>query len=77
MSGADLQLDVSALSFADVAGISALREYGSGCPGLPARSVSGRDFPFVFWPIVWQARGYGAPYLYDPEVRLLLSYLFT
>ncbi|TFY68517.1 hypothetical protein EVJ58_g976 [Rhodofomes roseus] len=42
-------------------------EYGSGYPDLSAGSVSGRDFPFVFWPVVWRSPGYGAPYLYDPE----------
>ncbi|KZT69984.1 hypothetical protein DAEQUDRAFT_725971 [Daedalea quercina L-15889] len=42
-------------------------EYGSGYPGLSAGSVSDRNLPFVFWPVVWRSRGYGAPYLYSPE----------
>ncbi|KAH9933031.1 uncharacterized protein B0H18DRAFT_985213 [Fomitopsis serialis] len=42
-------------------------EYGSGYPGLPAGTVSGRGFPFVYWPVIWHSPGYGAPYLYDPE----------
>lgn len=30
------------------------RSYGSGYGnGLPAQGVSGRSFPFFFWPLVW------------------------
>ena len=47
------------------------RTYGSGYPNLPARSVTGRGFPFGFWPIAWGAGLVGgAAYLYNDEVRL-------
>ncbi|KXN90331.1 hypothetical protein AN958_04364 [Leucoagaricus sp. SymC.cos] len=29
------------------------KQYGSGYPGIPGRGVSGRGFPFYFWPITW------------------------
>ncbi|KAN0084069.1 hypothetical protein V8E55_007573 [Tylopilus felleus] len=44
------------------------RTYGSGYPGITGRGVTGRGFPFYFWPIVWT--GNGAPsgsYLHAPE----------
>ena len=49
------------------------RTYGSGYPGLSARAVNGRNFPFGFWPIVWStaiiAGGENAEYLHRTEVR--------
>ncbi|KAJ7738994.1 hypothetical protein B0H16DRAFT_1664614 [Mycena metata] len=44
------------------------QEYGSGYPGIFGRGVSGRGFPFYFWPISWgDGSGYSAnaSYLYD------------
>ncbi|GJE85389.1 hypothetical protein PsYK624_014680 [Phanerochaete sordida] len=42
------------------------RVYGSGYPGQANRGVTGLNFPFVFWPIVWGGTlGYGAAYLHD------------
>ncbi|KAF9259588.1 hypothetical protein L218DRAFT_874410 [Marasmius fiardii PR-910] len=29
------------------------RTYGSGYPGISSRGVTGRGFPFYFWPVVW------------------------
>lgn len=29
------------------------RAYGSGYPGITGRGVSGRGFPFYFWPLAW------------------------
>jgi hypothetical protein len=43
------------------------RTYGSGYPGVTGRGVSGRGFPFYFWPVVWGSAG-GAAYLHDDEV---------
>ncbi|KAL4079789.1 hypothetical protein J3A83DRAFT_4212468 [Scleroderma citrinum] len=31
------------------------RTYGSGYPGIGGRGVSGRPFPFWFWPLVWSS----------------------
>ena len=33
--------------------IDAERTYGSGYPGVTGRGVTGRGFPFWFWPMVW------------------------
>jgi len=44
------------------------RTYGSGYPGQGSRSVSGRSFPFGYWPLVWGASvGGGAAYLHNNE----------
>lgn len=57
--------------------------YGSGYTGETGfedegeRGVSGKGFPFWFWPVVWSADGQvvqertseGAGYLYNTEVR--------
>jgi len=44
------------------------RLYGSGYPGQGSRSVSGRGFPFGYWPLVWGAGvGAGIGYLHDSE----------
>ncbi|KAJ6586465.1 hypothetical protein DFH09DRAFT_910764 [Mycena vulgaris] len=46
------------------------RAYGSGYPGTYTRGVSGRDFPFYFWPLAWgTGLGYGAntAYLHSDE----------
>ena len=45
------------------------RVYGSGYPGQSSYGVTGRGFPFVFWPVSYGPFGYGAPYLHDDEVR--------
>ncbi|KIM37037.1 hypothetical protein M413DRAFT_448756 [Hebeloma cylindrosporum] len=29
------------------------RTYGSGYPGIAGRGTSGRNFPFIFWPLAW------------------------
>ncbi|KAG6331314.1 hypothetical protein ID866_7774 [Astraeus odoratus] len=29
------------------------KTYGSGYPGIDGRGVSGRGFPFWFWPLIW------------------------
>ncbi|KZP03379.1 hypothetical protein FIBSPDRAFT_845031 [Athelia psychrophila] len=34
--------------------------YGSGYPGVVSRGVSGRGFPFFFWPVVWGGAAGGA-----------------
>jgi hypothetical protein len=51
------------------------RTYGSGYPLLPARQVTGRGFPFGFWPLAWGAGTVaGGAYIYDTqEVRLHIS----
>ncbi|KAJ7485950.1 hypothetical protein FB451DRAFT_1027922 [Mycena latifolia] len=44
--------------------------YGSGYPGSYTRGVSGRGFPFYFWPLAWgSVFGYGAntAYLHSDE----------
>ena len=48
-----------------------IRTYGSGYPGLGGRGVTGRGFPFYFWPIAWGGlAGLGAAaYLHSTEVR--------
>ncbi|KAL5498930.1 hypothetical protein ACEPAH_1448 [Sanghuangporus vaninii] len=49
-------------------GIYGSRTYGSGYPGVQFRGVSGLNFPFYFWPVVWgSAAGGGAAYLHDSE----------
>ncbi|KAF9484644.1 hypothetical protein BDN70DRAFT_989357 [Pholiota conissans] len=49
--------------------VAGTQTYGSGYPGLPARSVAGRGFPFFFWPLAWGGvAGVGtAAYLHDSE----------
>lgn len=44
-----------------------LRTYGSGYPGITGRGVTGRGFPFWFWPVVWTNDD--PSYLGAPEVR--------
>ncbi|KZP03380.1 hypothetical protein FIBSPDRAFT_879518 [Athelia psychrophila] len=43
--------------------------YGSGYPGVVSRGVSGRGFPFFFWPVVWggAAGGAAGAYLHDTK----------
>ncbi|TFK82877.1 hypothetical protein K466DRAFT_499513 [Polyporus arcularius HHB13444] len=42
------------------------QQYGSGYPGVSGLGTSGRNFPFVFWPLVWGGGlGYGAAYLHN------------
>ncbi|KAH9483897.1 hypothetical protein JR316_0003375 [Psilocybe cubensis] len=45
------------------------RQYGSGYPGETGRGVSGRGFPFFFWPLAWGGvAGVGtAAYLHNSE----------
>ncbi|KAJ7702681.1 hypothetical protein B0H17DRAFT_1157389 [Mycena rosella] len=46
------------------------RAYGSGYPGVYTRGVSGRGFPFYFWPLAWgTGLGFGAntAYLHSDE----------
>ena len=41
------------------------RQYGSGYPGVNGLGVTGRNFPFVYWPFIWGGGfGYGAAYLH-------------
>ncbi|KAG6830005.1 hypothetical protein H0H92_002696, partial [Tricholoma furcatifolium] len=44
-------------------------QYGSGYPGVTGRGVSGRGFPFVFWPVAWGGTGgsSSAQYLHTSE----------
>ncbi|KAI6027040.1 hypothetical protein EDC04DRAFT_2573261, partial [Pisolithus marmoratus] len=45
------------------------RSYGSGYPGITERGVSGRGFPFWFWPVVWSDTAADSqPYLNGSEV---------
>lgn len=58
------------------------RMYGSGYPGVAGRGVSGRGFPFFFWPIAWGGvAGLGtAAYLHSDEVcsiHIHLASLFS
>ena len=49
---------------------SSLSIYGSGYPSITGRGVTGRGFPFVFWPLAWggiAGAGAGA-YLHTTEV---------
>ncbi|KIK75334.1 hypothetical protein PAXRUDRAFT_835715 [Paxillus rubicundulus Ve08.2h10] len=39
------------------------RVYGSGYPGVTGRGVSGRGFPFWYWPVVWNSHSASATYL--------------
>ncbi|KIJ11681.1 hypothetical protein PAXINDRAFT_171634 [Paxillus involutus ATCC 200175] len=41
--------------------------YGSGYPGISGRGVSGRGFPFWYWPVVWNSHSTTATYLDDTE----------
>lgn len=44
------------------------RTYGSGYPGITGYGVSGRGFPFWFWPVVWSdAAAEIQPYLNGSE----------
>ncbi|EGO04088.1 hypothetical protein SERLA73DRAFT_175836 [Serpula lacrymans var. lacrymans S7.3] len=44
------------------------RTYGSGYPGISGRGVTGRGFPFWFWPVIWGGAGAGSgAYLVDRE----------
>lgn len=44
------------------------RTYGSGYPGITGHGVSGRGFPFWFWPVVWSdAAAESQPYLNGSE----------
>ncbi|KAJ7513081.1 hypothetical protein B0H11DRAFT_1698348 [Mycena galericulata] len=46
------------------------RAYGSGYPGFYSRGVSGRGFPFYFWPLAWgtgEAYGKEAAYMHTEE----------
>ncbi|KAI6039605.1 amino acid permease-domain-containing protein [Pisolithus marmoratus] len=44
------------------------RSYGSGYPGITERGVSGRGFPFWFWPVVWSDTAADSqPYLNGSE----------
>jgi len=45
------------------------QRYGSGYPGATGLGVSGRGFPFFFWPVVWGgAGGYAAgSYIHNNE----------
>lgn len=47
--------------------------YGSGYPGYYGRGVSGRNFPFVFWPLSFGNVG-GPAYLYNNEVSSRLCF---
>ncbi|KAJ6540873.1 hypothetical protein DFH09DRAFT_1396041 [Mycena vulgaris] len=40
-------------------------EYGSGYPGLPARDVRGRSFPFYYRPVIWGNGDNSGSYLYN------------
>jgi hypothetical protein len=51
------------------------RTYGSGYPGMTGRGVTGRGFPFWFWPVVWT--GYGGSYLQASEVCDLIMRKLT
>ena len=47
--------------------------YGSGYPGVVGSGVTGRNFPYVYPPIVWVDYGYGPHYLHSAhEVRTSL-----
>ncbi|KAG6331340.1 hypothetical protein ID866_7751 [Astraeus odoratus] len=51
---------------------SSARTYGSGYPGIDGRGVSGRGFPFWFWPLIWGSNaGAAQTYLNGSEVRQL------
>lgn len=52
----------------------ATRQYGSGYPGVSGLGTTGRNFPFVYWPLVWGGGlGYGAAYLHNThEVSISL-----
>ncbi|KAM5541678.1 hypothetical protein V8D89_004659 [Ganoderma adspersum] len=39
--------------------------YGSGYPGVVGSGVAGRNFPYVYPPIVWVDYGYGPHYLHS------------
>ncbi|KAI5994575.1 hypothetical protein F5J12DRAFT_856930 [Pisolithus orientalis] len=44
------------------------RTYGSGYPGITGRGVSGRGFPFWYWPVVWiDTAAESQPYLNGSE----------
>ncbi|KAI6016126.1 hypothetical protein PISMIDRAFT_113810 [Pisolithus microcarpus 441] len=44
------------------------RTYGSGYPGITGYGVSGRGFPFWFWPVVWSdTAAESQPYLNGSE----------
>ncbi|KAL1674519.1 hypothetical protein EV122DRAFT_293377 [Schizophyllum commune] len=43
--------------------------YGSGYPGYTGRGVSGRNFPFYYWPIVFGAGYYGGVHYIDEGRR--------
>ncbi|KAF5358619.1 hypothetical protein D9758_007678 [Tetrapyrgos nigripes] len=47
------------------------RQYGSGYPGYSGRGVSGRGFPYYFWPLTWgSASGYNAAsYYHDADTE--------
>lgn len=53
-------------SFCELVLTFSRRQYGSGYPGVSGLGTSGRNFPFVFWPLVWGGGlGYGAAYLHN------------
>ncbi|KAH6918324.1 hypothetical protein BKA70DRAFT_1246871, partial [Coprinopsis sp. MPI-PUGE-AT-0042] len=39
---------------ADRAFIEGTQMYGSGYPDQPSRGIKYKDFPFTFWPIIWE-----------------------
>ncbi|KAI1787971.1 hypothetical protein LXA43DRAFT_1162256, partial [Ganoderma leucocontextum] len=39
--------------------------YGSGYPGVTGSGVAGRNFPYIYPPVVWVDYWYGPPYLYS------------
>ncbi|TBU47132.1 hypothetical protein BD309DRAFT_952645 [Dichomitus squalens] len=39
--------------------------YGSGYPGVTGYGVSGRNFPYVYTPVIWVDYGYGPHYLHS------------
>ena len=44
--------------------------YGSGYPGVVGSGVAGRNFPYVYPPVIWVDYGYGPHYLHSAhEVR--------
>lgn len=54
------------------------RYYGSGYPGQSGGlGVAGRDFPYVYWPVVYDvpSPGYRPSYLYPHEVGPAFSFL--
>lgn len=53
--------------------------YGSGYPGVNGPGVSGRGFPYVYWPVVWPLTRlvtHNTIYLYNTEVRPCASGVF-